>query len=481
MRFKAIFCCCAILFGSGSGQDIRAELNLPELGGASPAATSLTYEHALGQRFLRAVRAQTPHFDDPLVVDYLEHLIFRLSEHSNLKDRRLYITLIKNRMINAFAAPGGVIGINHGLFLHAETQHEFSAILAHELAHLSQRHFARGIEASKQAGVISIAGLLAGAILAATAGSEAGLAAITTSNGLASAQQLSYSRTREAEADRVGIATMIRADLDPRAMAYMFERLDRLNRTSAEQVPEFLRTHPVTKNRISDAYNQTESVTKKKWPPNLDYQLMRARVTVQQSTQNQGLITQLTSQPRAETSAEQAADDYALALAYIQDRRFEASARRLNSLKDRYPNHIAFEVAHIELLAAQGKIKTALASAEKALAISPGNYPLSMLYSSLLISLDRPELASEVLTEMTLRRPNDDQIWYQLAESRGLANDIPGVHQARAEYFVLNGNLDGAITQLGYAIPLVRQNFQLSAKIKQRIDEIWVLQERSDE
>ena len=174
-------------------------------------------------------------------------------------------------------------------------------------------------------------------------------------------------------------------------------------------------------------------------------------------------------------------DDYALALAYIQDRRFEASARRLNSLKDRYPNHIAFEVAHIELLAAQGKIKTALASAEKALAISPGNYPLSMLYSSLLISLDRPELASEVLTELTLRRPNDDQIWYQLAESRGLANDIPGVHQARAEYFVLNGNLDGAIKQLGYAIPLVRQNFQLSAKIKQRIDEIWVLQERSDE
>lgn len=481
MRLKDTLLCCLIALSIATGQDARAELNLPELGGASPAATSLPYEHALGQRFLRAVRAQTPHFDDPLVVDYLEHLIFRLSEHSNLKDRRLYITLIKNRMINAFAAPGGVIGINHGLFLHAQTQHEFSAILAHELAHLSQRHFARGIEASKQAGVISIAGLLAGAILAATAGSEAGLAAITTSNGLASAQQLSYSRTREAEADRVGIATMIKADLDPRAMAYMFERLDRLNRTNAEQIPEFLRTHPVTRNRISDAYNQTESVTKKKWPPNLDYQLMRARVIVQQSAQAQGLITQLTQQPPPETTAEQAAADYALALAYIQARKFDASRRLLTSLMNQHPNHIAFEVAHIELLAAQGNVRAALSSAEKALAISPGNYPLSVLYSSLLISLNRPELASEVLADLTLRRPNDDQIWYQLAESRGLANDIPGVHQARAEYFVLNGDLDGAIKQLGYAIPLVRQNFQLSAKIKQRIDEIWVLQERSDE
>ncbi|MDA1207234.1 MAG: M48 family metalloprotease, partial [Proteobacteria bacterium] len=121
-------------------------LNLPELGGSSPTATSLAYEHELGQRFLRAVRAQTPGFEDPLVIDYLEHLIFRLAEYSDLEDRRLYIVLIRNPTINAFAAPGGILGINHGLFLHAETRHEFSAILAHELAHLSQRHFARGVE-----------------------------------------------------------------------------------------------------------------------------------------------------------------------------------------------------------------------------------------------------------------------------------------------------------------------------------------------
>ena len=156
----------------------NSELNLPELGSSSSAATSLTFEHELGQQFLRAVRAQTPGFEDPLVIDYLEHLIFRLAEHSDLEDRRLYIILIKNSTINAFAAPGGILGINHGLFLHAETRHEFSAIIAHELAHLSQRHFARGIDASKKAGVISIAGLLTGAILAATAGGDADMAAL---------------------------------------------------------------------------------------------------------------------------------------------------------------------------------------------------------------------------------------------------------------------------------------------------------------
>jgi predicted Zn-dependent protease len=104
-----------------------------------------------------------------------------------------------------------------------------------------------------------------------------------------------------------------------------------------------------------------------------------------------------------------------------------------------------------------------------------------VIYARLLDQSERPDLASDVLNELVLARTQDDQVWYQLAESLGLANDIPGVHQARAEYFLLNGDLDGAAKQLGYALPLVRQNFQLSAKIKQRIDEIWALQDQSSQ
>jgi predicted Zn-dependent protease len=102
-----------------------------------------------------------------------------------------------------------------------------------------------------------------------------------------------------------------------------------------------------------------------------------------------------------------------------------------------------------------------------------------VIYAKLLDQSERPDLASDVLNHLVLSRTHDDQVWYQLAESLGLANDIPGVHQARAEYFLLNGDLDGAAKQLGYALPLVRQNFQLSAKIKQRIDEIWAMQDQS--
>ncbi len=453
----------------------NSELNLPELGSSSSVATSLTFEHELGQQFLRAVRAQTPGFEDPLVIDYLEHLIFRLAEHSDLEDRRLYIILIKNPTINAFAAPGGILGINHGLFLHAETRHEFSAIIAHELAHLSQRHFARGIDASKKAGVISIAGLLTGAILAATAGGDAGMAALAGSQGLASAQKLSYSRTREAEADRIGIGTMMRADLDPRAMAYMFERLDRLTRGNGDQIPEFLRTHPVTKSRISDAYNQTESIAKKKWDLDVDYQFMRTRVRVQTASNIDATFNRLVHQGKTLQGLPADANRYGLALANARLNRGDEAIRILDELDQDYPNYLPITLAKIEALAASQRLGNAIEEASRALAINPDNYPLTMIKASLLNATERSDLASELLAELALARPFDDQVWFQLAESLGLANDIPGVHQARAEYFVLNGDLEGAIKQLGYALPLVRRNFQLSARIKQRIDDIWQL------
>ena len=131
-------------------------------------------------------------------------------------------------------------------------------------------------------------------------------------------------------------------------------------------------------------------------------------------------------------------------------------------------------------MAADNKTQKAANFLEASLKINPGNYPLAMAYSDLLIQLKRPALASQVLSELSQQRPDDETVWYNLAEALGLANDISGVHQARAEFFVLNGNFDQAIKQLGYALPMVRQNFQINAKIKQRIEEIWELKTNSE-
>ncbi len=451
------------------------DLNLPALGDSSSGIVSLEKEREIGQNFLRALRAQAPILNDPLLQDYLEHLIYRLASYSQLQDRRLDVVLIRSPLINAFAAPGGIVGVNYGLFFYGETEHEVSAILAHELAHLSQRHFARGVEAGKKTGVISLAGLLASVVLMTTVGSEVGLAALNTTQGLSQSRMLTHSRAREAEADRVGIDTLAAAGMDPRAMAYMFERLEKANRYAGDQIPEFLRTHPVTKSRIADSYNQTANYPVQSWPPRLDFMMMRARTMAITSKDPKDTALKFKAELNSNDPVKNDASQYGLVLAFSANSEIDEAMRYLRPLKRKYPGLIALQIAEARIHAQAGRYDQSLDIIEAGLVINPGNYPLAMTYATSLIAASRPNDAEKVLLNVVADRKNDERAWYLLAEAYGLANNIPGVHQARAEFFVLRGNFDQAIKQLNYALPLVRGNFQVDAKIKQRLQEIWNL------
>ena len=461
---------CLLTFSAGS----QAASELPTFGDASSGIVSLQKERELGQRFLKSIRAQAPTLDDPILQDYLEYLIYRLASNSQLTDRRLDLVIIRNPTINAFAAPGGIVGVNHGLFLHMASEHELAAILSHELAHLSQRHFARQLQEGKKAGAVNLAGVLAGIILAATAGTDAGLAAISTTQGYAQSQMLQYSREREAEADRIGIYTLAESGMDPRAMAYVFESMQRANRYSTgNQVPEFLRTHPVNRSRVSDAYNQTANYPVESFPQSLTYELMRSRVRALTSSDIPGDIKYFEAAIKDGDEIRRIAAQYGMVIALTRDLKFDDAKRYIRRLRSAYPLNIPFRIAEAEIFEHAQNPDQSLALFEQALAISPGNYPLSVNYAEALVAARKPHAALDVLVPFTLQRPNDEYIWYLLAEAYGLANNIPGVHEARAEFFVLNGNFDQAIKQLGYALPLVRQNFQQSARIKQRLEEIW--------
>ena len=192
---------------------------LPELGDSSSAVVSLEMEQEIGKQLLRQVHAEVPTISDPLLKYYTETQLYSLAEHSELKRKQLFPVLIDAQEVNAFAAPGGVVGINLGLYLTAEDVNEYSAVLAHELAHLSQRHFARQIEMQQQSALPYLAAMLASIVIAATTGGHAGMAAMSGTQALAQQNQLQFSREREAEADRIGINTLAAADLDPAAMA----------------------------------------------------------------------------------------------------------------------------------------------------------------------------------------------------------------------------------------------------------------------
>ena len=176
-RARALVCrCLALTLGLASALPAGAqELKLPTLGEGSTSLFSKEYEHQLGRAWLRVFRSQVATVNDPLLFDYLENLIFDLVTHSELQDRRIELVVVDNATINAFAVPGGVIGIHNGLLLHAQTEDELATVIAHEIAHLGQRHFPRRLEFAKSQQPLTLAAMLAGFVLMATAGSDAGL------------------------------------------------------------------------------------------------------------------------------------------------------------------------------------------------------------------------------------------------------------------------------------------------------------------
>ncbi len=450
---------------------------LPSLGDRTSGLVSLDEERKLGQQFLRVVRAQAPLIDDPLLQEYVEQISYELALHSELQDRRLDIVILDADSINAFAAPGGIIGVHDGLFVHAQTKHEIAAILAHEIAHLSQRHFARQGEAGRQASLPSIAGMLAGVLLIAAGGGDAGMAAITAGQAASQSQMLRYSRGREAEADRVGIRTLVKAGMDPRAMAYMFERLSRSSRFQGTNIPEFLLTHPVTKSRIADSYNQAAQYPERDVELDLDYQLMRARVRVFTARTIEDAIPVMRAESEDPNPVKRVAGQYGLALALTQSGQLDRASWQIRSLRKEFPDKIAFIIAEASMLERGNRFEEADRLLTNALAITPNNYPLTMARADLLLKMGNPQLAETLLIPLSTKRPTDVSVWYLLAETYGLANNIIGVHEARAEYFVLVGNLDQAIAQLGYAMPLVEDNFTRKARIRTRIEEILQLRQ----
>ncbi|TGD74367.1 M48 family peptidase [Mangrovimicrobium sediminis] len=441
---------------------------------------SAEFEHQLGRAWLRSFRSQVRTVDDPLLFDYLENLTYRLVSHSQLSDRRIELVVVDNPTINAFAVPGGVIGVHNGLLMYAQSEDELATVLAHEIAHLSQRHFSRGVEYQKSQTPINLAALLAGMVIMATAGGDAGMAAISASQALAQNNALRYSRSNEAEADRIGMQTLVDAGMDPYAAPAMFERMLQSQRfTSAERIPEFLRTHPLSENRIADTRNRARTYPKAIHPDNLEYQLMRARVINQLAATPEQAVQRFRGE-LAGTSRSTEAARYGLVLALTNAGRADEAALELDSIWSGDRDRIEYVIADAEIDILRDRPERAAEKLARQLKLTPGNHPLTMEYARALTRNQQAHIAEEVLTEQSKRRPNDPGLWYELAEVQGLSGNIIGLHQSRAEYFILNGYLDEAQKQLSYARRLVKNDFPTTARIDQRLADIVAMREQME-
>lgn len=438
--------------------------DLPSLGDASSSIVSPEQEYLLGRAWLSLLRGQVRQLSDPLLKDYVESSVYRLTETSQLQDRRLEFVLLESPHLNAFAAPGGIIGVNGGLFIHAQTEAEYASVMAHELAHLSQRHFARGLEAQQRMQAPMMAAMLAGVVAAAAGAGDAGIAAIVSTQAAAIQAQRRFSRQNEQEADRIGILNLEKAGYDPRAMPQMFARLMRQYRYD-QKPPEFLLTHPVTESRIADTTNRAEQLADGGIEDSLRYQLIRARTQLRFET-TPGLGAKR-FRAQLNENADLDAARYGLALAQIKGGQLDEARSTLAPLLNKAPDELIYNLAQIELEVTANRLPQAEQYLQRMLRQYPGSYPLREARIDLLIKQGQTTQAAKELDQLAAQRSADPDIWYQVAEIRGLTGNIVGVHEARAEYFALVGDYDQAIEQLDFA-KRRSSNFQLASRIDAR-------------
>lgn len=458
---------------------VSAQNTLPSLGDRISGYVSMEQEHRLGREFLRSLRRSTPTISDPLLNNYLENLSYRLASKSELRDHRLAFIVVDSETLNAFAVPGGVIGVNTGLFLNAETEGEFASVIAHELAHVSQRHFARRIEQAETARVGQMAALLASIVVMATSDAAHGQAALMATQGRAIENQLRFSRSNEAEADRVGIKTLFDAGYDPQTMPILFQRLAAANRYGTRP-PEFLLSHPVTESRIADSRGRASRYPQRAYPEHLEYLIMRARVvTHYMPNKKDGIVEYQRLMDVADSEVSRDGARYGLAMAYWEDGDYAMANETLAPLLEKDPNRISYLVTQAEILTAQNEAGLAVSFLQRPLSINPGNHPLTMAYADALVESRRYQEAAELLESHVKTRPEDHSIWYLIAEVQGQAGEISKVHQARAEYFILIGDFRRARQQLQFALDIETSrpaNGAAVATVQQRIRDIQALE-----
>ncbi|GJM13821.1 MAG: putative beta-barrel assembly-enhancing protease [Pseudohongiella sp.] len=461
---------------------LSAQPALPSLGDRISGTVSLEQEYAMGQQFLSSIHRSAPTISDPLTIAYLESVTYKLASRSQLQDHRLSFVIIDSEALNAFAAPGGIIGVNTGLFLNAQTEAEFASVMAHEIAHVSQRHFARGIDEAQAGRIPGMAALLASVIIMATSDAGHGSAAIAAAQGRSLENQLRFSRSNETEADRIGQDTMFNAGFDPDGMSDLFERLMAINRFG-RRPPEFLLSHPLTESRVSGSRARASRYPRQQYTPSVEYQIIRARVVGHYAVNKADLVTEFERLLEDSTSEfTRDANRYALAIAYYENKQFALANATLAPLIEKDPNRISYAVTQAEFFTEQNEQGRAIELLQRHLAINPGNHALTMAYADALIASRSYTAASEVMERLSLSRPDDVQLWYQLAETQGQAGNISKVHQARAEYFRLIADYPRAREQLRSALRIESDNGAApaeEARLRQKIQEIENLQQNA--
>ena len=425
---------------------------LPEIGDVSGNLMTPAEEQRLGKAFMRGIRNSEKVVDDPLLVDYLQDLGRRLVSHSDAAGKDFTFFLIDNPQINAFAGPAGYIGVYTGLILASETESELAAVLAHEIAHVTQSHLRRTWQAASRLSVPQAAVLLAAVMLGIAVGGDAAMAAATAGQAGLIQQQLNFTRANEQEADRVGIGILAESDYDPRAMPSFFQRLGRANQSSASTIPEYLRTHPVTTSRIADSLGRAETYPFKQRVEDMRFHMLRAALRERQISNPREAVLQFKRSLDEGRYRQESAERFGYALALIRNGQLDDARREVDALLREYPTTTELIILSARLYRKAGAPRRGLEEVRDALTLFPANYPLNLTLAEMLLADGQPDEAYRLLRGQLTLRPTDARLYELLARAAGADGKSTEGHEYLAEHNYLIGDLEAAVLQLEIAL-----------------------------
>lgn len=444
---------------------------LPDLGDESQASFTPVQERKLGETIVRQIRAQGGYMDDPEVNDYLNELGHRLVAAVLDSPQEFEFFAVPDPSINAFALPGGFIGVHTGLILLAQSESELAAVLAHEISHVTQRHIARMIAGQKNSALMQLAALAVAIAAAASKGPNSGQvasAAIASAQALAIQQQLNYTRENEYEADRIGFQRLDAGGYDVNAMASFMERLQRSSRFTDSGAPSYLRTHPITYERIAEAQGRAQGKPYRQVADSLEFHLVRALLRSYEGTPKEAITTFTHAIADRKFNSEIAAH-YGLVASLLRDKDYKRAKSELAVLEKMAPANPMIDAmaAHVYLDA--GDIDLALKRFELALKLYPNKMQFVYDYPDALLTAKRNREAITFLERELARFPSDGKLHRLAAKAYAATDKRMQQHQHLAEVALWQGDLRGAVTQLELALKANDGDFYTSSVVESRL------------
>ena len=439
---------------------------LPDMGSPAQAIISLEDEYRIGRMIVRGLRDSDQILDDPEVAEYIESLGQRLSSQAQEGRQRFGFFVVKDNGINAFALPGGFVGINSGLLLETHSEGELASVLSHEIAHVTQRHIARSVAEQSRTGLVSTAAMLAAILLGAAAGGgDMAMAGMAAAQSIAIQNQITFTRENEIEADRVGISFLAESGFDPHAMPAFFETIGRRAGVSEGMVPEMLRTHPVSTARISESRSRAQQYEGPYKPDSLSYSLTRERLRVLSTPAGKNALDYYTAVVTNEADASPA-QRYGMGLSLLAAGRAEAAVPIFTALLNGDQTVIQYHTALGQALAQAGNEKAALSTLDAARSLFPRNVPVTVRYAEALMLQGDAKRAHQVLLDLFNNVPPTPEQARLIARAANSAGDVADSYYYMAEYHLMSGDLPLAINQLKMALdvpeltPVQRSRFQ---------------------